>query len=66
MKITDNGKGFDPGIPKTGNGLSTMKNRAQQLGGQFHISSVTGSGTVISVTIPFSKLTLDGNSNHLN
>lgn len=53
LTITDDGKGFVRSSVQTGSyGLSTMKERAQKLGGDAEILSRPGSGTRIKVTIP--------------
>ena len=52
LKIRDNGKGFDPNREFPGHlGMKTMPERAAQIGGEFHIQSQPGAGTVITVTI---------------
>ena len=53
LQIQDNGAGFDPHATKAGSyGLTTMKERAQKLGGDFEIFSRPGFGTRISIRIP--------------
>lgn len=53
LQITDNGVGFDPQRTKTGSyGLTTMKERAQKLGGDLEIMSREGSGTRLDIRIP--------------
>jgi two-component system sensor histidine kinase UhpB len=52
MKITDNGKGFDPGKQHPGNGLKNMKNRAGEMKATYDISSGMAAGTSISVAVP--------------
>ncbi len=47
LQIKDNGKGFDIDNTIKGNGLTNMKNRCEDAGGKFQISS-SGNGTVIS------------------
>jgi hypothetical protein len=39
MRISDNGKGFDPGPDRKGNGLGNMRMRAEKMGGQLSIAS---------------------------
>ena len=54
--ITDNGRGFvsedrgSRGIPQFG--MSTMRERAESLGGSFGISSVIDQGTIVRVVLP--------------
>jgi signal transduction histidine kinase len=52
MRIRDNGDGFDPGEQRGGFGLSGMRERAQALGGDLHLSSRPGAGTEIEVVLP--------------
>ncbi|MEO1449025.1 MAG: ATP-binding protein [Bacteroidota bacterium] len=54
--IEDNGRGFDPeqiAQKEATIGLSSLKTRAQSLGGSVDISSAPGKGTLIHVEIPF-------------
>lgn len=50
--ICDNGIGFEPEEKSVHFGLDAMRDRAQQLGGDFHLTSKSGAGTVIEVTVP--------------
>ncbi len=52
LKISDNGQGFDVEQESNGNGLVSMRERAQAFGGAFEIVSQQGEGTTISVTLP--------------
>lgn len=58
FKIRDDGKGFDIKnlnkirMGNTGFGLFTVRERAQNLGGEFLISSEIGTGTEITIYIP--------------
>lgn len=56
--IADNGIGFDPGARARGDfprfGLSTMRERAESVGGRLDVKSTPGSGTTIEVTLPLS------------
>lgn len=50
LEIRDNGKGFDAAREYTGHlGLKSMPERAAQIGGEFHIESAPGAGTIITV-----------------
>lgn len=53
MDIHDNGKGFDPIQPRQGNGLTNMRFRAEEIGGQLQVISNYESGTrvILSVTV---------------
>ncbi|UDL84582.1 sensor histidine kinase [Corynebacterium uberis] len=61
MDVVDNGCGFDPeqvearpaGLGHVG--LSAMRRRASEIGGQFIIESSPGSGTAISVCVPLGE-----------
>ncbi len=51
-RIVDEGRGFNPDNKPPGHyGLSTIRERAQCLGGELSISS-GGAGTVVSVRLP--------------
>ena len=54
MKIEDNGKGFDPELAKNqgGIGISSMIERAENIGGSISIQSEVGGGTIICVRAP--------------
>jgi signal transduction histidine kinase len=53
LTITDDGKGFDVnGVPNTGLGLISMRERVASVGGLLEIHATSGSGTRLSVTIP--------------
>jgi signal transduction histidine kinase len=53
LEIKDNGKGFDTSREFPGHlGMKSMPERAAQIGGEFHIQSQPGAGTVITVAIP--------------
>lgn len=56
LNTKDDGRGFesgkDGGDGRHGHGVASMKARAQNLAGTFHISSEPGRGTTISVRVP--------------
>jgi signal transduction histidine kinase len=52
MSIADNGCGFDPARVSGGLGLSSMKHRVDQLGGEFSLDAAIGGGARITVTVP--------------
>ena len=56
IRITDNGKGFDPRTVNEGNGLGNMKERAGLLGGRFSLHSSLVDGTAILCSIPLAKI----------
>ena len=49
LSIADNGTGFNPAVPGTGNGLRNMQERAAALNGSLSISSSEGRGTTITL-----------------
>ena len=51
LEIRDNGKGFDPNQPTSGNGLVSIKNRASEIKGILKINSSANSGTVVSIAV---------------
>jgi len=52
LRITDNGRGFDPQQNSTGFGLQGMRERTLALGGHFQIHSTPGQGTTLDIDIP--------------
>jgi signal transduction histidine kinase len=54
LRITDDGEGFDLSAPRSNQsfGLTSMRERAESLGGRFNISSAPGAGTTIEVVLP--------------
>ena len=52
LMITDDGKGFDTSASYHGNGMSTMRKRAAELGGHMEVVSAAGSGTRIDLDFP--------------
>ncbi len=49
LRINDNGKGFDTANTEKGNGMFTMKKRAETLKGTLTVSSTVGEGTAIQL-----------------
>ena len=58
--LCDNGKGFDVSGESDGHGLSSMKERARGLGGNFEMVSQAGKGTKIALKVPLGQ-NLKGN-----
>lgn len=58
MELRDDGCGFDPGIIRGGDqrhfGLLSMEQRAGKLNGRLELTSATGTGTTVRVTLPLS------------
>jgi PAS domain S-box-containing protein len=50
--LSDNGHGFDPTRESGGHGLTTMRERAKCIGGQFTLRSRQGHGTTIDLLAP--------------
>lgn len=52
LEITDDGCGFDPAQPPhTGLGLTSMASRAREAGGELHVVSRHGEGTLVRVVV---------------
>jgi signal transduction histidine kinase/ligand-binding sensor domain-containing protein len=51
LRVTDNGKGFDPAEATDGNGLANMRQRVAVLGGTLNIHSKPGCGTTIAIEV---------------
>jgi signal transduction histidine kinase len=52
LRIVDRGRGFDPAQRRPGSfGLTSMRERAEALGGRFSLRSSPGAGTEIEVTL---------------
>lgn len=57
ITVTDDGRGFDPEDPKSsrtggGNGMRTMKTRAEAIGATLSLRSEAGEGTRVRVLLP--------------
>jgi signal transduction histidine kinase len=50
VEVADDGQGIDPGITPSGHGLSTMHERAEELGGTLVVESADG--TIVRASIP--------------
>ena len=55
LTIADNGRGFTMSGELLGFGIRGMRKRASEVGGDLEISSVPGSGTSVSITVPLPK-----------
>lgn len=51
LLVDDDGKGFDPEVSRSGNGLKNMRHRAQTLGAELTVRSGPGRGTVIRLSL---------------
>ncbi|WP_410643242.1 sensor histidine kinase [Amycolatopsis sp. lyj-346] len=52
LVVTDNGRGFDTGAPRSGFGLLGLRERAALVGGTVAVDSAPGAGTRVTVTVP--------------
>lgn len=54
MEVTDDGRGFDPGVASANGhlGLRSMRQRAEMLHGSLHIASADGAGTTVCAVLP--------------
>lgn len=52
LRVTDGGRGFDPGGAGEGFGLQSMRWQALALGGSLRVHSVLGVGTTIEAILP--------------
>ncbi|MBL8215493.1 MAG: ATP-binding protein [Bryobacterales bacterium] len=53
VTVRDDGRGFDPRAVSPGHfGLDIMRERARRFGGELHVASTAGAGTVIRAAIP--------------
>lgn len=59
LEVKDNGIGLDieKRMEKRGSGLSGMRDRVSAIGGSFAIDSLTGVGTILSLSIPLDEIT---------
>ena len=58
VHIADNGEGFDWDMAdqkKTSYGLKTMRERSEEIGGQFNLRTKKGIGTYIDIRVPFPR-----------
>jgi len=53
LRVADNGRGFDPELPRPpGLGLNALRDRVQLLGGHLRITSAPAHGTQVEVWVP--------------
>jgi len=55
-KVEDDGQGFEPRSSRRGVGMSSMRERAEALGGEVEVDSESGKGTRVRVRLPFSSM----------
>jgi signal transduction histidine kinase/ligand-binding sensor domain-containing protein len=51
LEVTDNGSGFDPDAGSDGNGLTSMRRRAERLGASLEVVATAGSGTTVKLVM---------------
>lgn len=51
LRVSDDGRGFDPAAPSEGNGLASMRRRARAVGGTLELRSAPGQGTGLTLTV---------------
>lgn len=56
LVLKDDGVGFDTANHKPGNGLSTMRRRAESLGGSFMMHAALGEGTCITIEFQIARI----------
>jgi signal transduction histidine kinase/ligand-binding sensor domain-containing protein len=52
LRVADDGAGFDPASPSDGTGMSSVKRRAANLGGECRIASSPAGGTEVTLRVP--------------
>jgi len=52
LRIKDNGRGFDLGQQSYGNGLASMRSRAERLGGDLEVATLPVEGTTLKIRVP--------------
>ncbi|MGH9824184.1 MAG: sensor histidine kinase, partial [Blastocatellia bacterium] len=55
VELNDNGIGIDPDSAGEGQGLSSMRRRAEKLGGELEIISSPGEGTAVRLRVPITS-----------
>lgn len=53
LRVSDNGRGFDPSSVPADDGLRSIRERAEALGGHLDVMSRLGKSTKLSFAIPF-------------
>lgn len=52
IHLADNGIGYDPQKSSSGNGISNMKRRAEEIGAKFSLNSIIGQGSEVIISLP--------------
>ncbi|MGB3635234.1 MAG: PAS domain S-box protein [Rubrobacteraceae bacterium] len=56
VEVVDDGKGFDAGAVFGGVGQNSMRQRAEEIGGELTVESAPGAGSTVRLEIPSSRL----------
>jgi hypothetical protein len=56
LEVTDDGRGFDPATVAAGQGLASLRHRAQMLGGEARFQAGPGKGTTVVFTGRFDRI----------
>ncbi|MFM2385317.1 MAG: hypothetical protein RL660_74 [Bacteroidota bacterium] len=59
LSITDNGRGFDKQTQSEGNGLASLRTRAESLNGQISIDSSPSNGVAVKLRAPIASFSTD-------
>jgi NarL family two-component system sensor histidine kinase LiaS len=62
LTVADNGIGFDVDGKRSGVGLISMGERAEQVGGTLQVRSRRGGGTHVEVSVPFQPAPMEVSS----
>lgn len=54
VRVEDDGRGIDPDV-RAGVGFESMRNRAEELGGELRVSPRAGGGTVLAALLPLQR-----------
>jgi PAS domain S-box-containing protein len=60
LKVTDQGRGFDPSARTSGIGLTSMRERLHAVGGELVVRSALGAGTQIIAEVKMAKTAVAG------
>ncbi len=55
LQVSDDGRGFDPETARRGVGLTSMRRRAETLGGRFALTAASGEGTRVTLDVPLGR-----------
>ena len=55
LKVADDGRGFLASDGRAGQGLESMKRRAERVGGKLVLNSTAGEGTTLELRVPLAR-----------